>query len=153
MSLLLGSCVSVKLPGGKVTSAKDVTFTAPPSPFQEIKADSSDKAWLSGKTGNTISFLSECGGGADPSLEQLEVDSLGAINKVKVLQSDETMFNGRAARQSTAQGQIDGVSVQMALLVFKKNGCNYTLSYGGVAKQFSVEEDVFEKFKQSFKAP
>lgn len=153
MFLLLGSCVSVQLPGGKVTSAKDVSFSAPSSPFNEIKSDSSDKAWISGKTGNTISYLSECGGKNEPTLQQLESDSLSALNSLKVLKSEDTSFNGRAARQTLAQGFVDGVSVQLSLLVFKKNGCNYTLTYGGVEKNFQNELNTFENFKQNFKAP
>ncbi|WP_374075585.1 hypothetical protein [Bdellovibrio bacteriovorus] len=145
--------MSVQLPGGKVTSAKDVGFTEPRSPFKEMSGGNSDKAWISEKTGNTISYLSECGGSNEPSLQQLENDSLSAISDLKVQQSDEVTFNGRAARQSVSLGKIDGVSVQIALMVFKKNGCNYTLSYGGVEKQFSSEQKYFEDFKQNFKAP
>lgn len=145
--------MSVQLPGGKVTSAKDVGFNAPRSPYKEMSGGNSDKAWISEKTGNTISYLSECGGSSEPSLQQLENDSLSAISDLKVQQSDEVTFNGRAARQSVSLGKIDGVPVQIALLVFKKNGCNYTLSYGGVEKQFSSEQQYFENFKQNFKAP
>jgi len=152
LSLLLGSCVSVQLPGGKVTPAKGVEYTDPSSPFKDFKASNADKAWISEKTGNTISYLSECGGSNEPSLQQIESDSLSAITDVTV-DSHELMFNGRAARQSVSRGKIDGVPVKMELLVFKKNGCNYTLSYGGVEKQFETEQKYFEKFKENFKAP
>ena len=153
MSLLLSSCVSVELPSGKITSAKDVTYNAPNGAFNEIKAKNADKTWQSQKTGNTISYLSECGNNADPSLQSIETESLSAISKLEVLKSETTSFNGREARQSITTGTVDGVPVAMSLVIFKKNGCNYTLSYGGLEKQFNLEQAEFEKFKQSFKAP
>lgn len=151
--LLLGSCVSVSLPGKKVVSATDVHFDAPPSPFKEIKMANVDKAWLSGKTANTISYFSECGNPADPSLETLETDALSAINDIDVLKSENVQYNGREARQTIVAGKLDGVPVKMSLLLLKKNGCNYTLSYGGTASQFLQEESLFENFKRNFKAP
>ncbi|WP_413558769.1 hypothetical protein [Bdellovibrio sp. HCB209] len=152
MSLLLGSCVSVELPSGKGKPAENVAFSEPASPFASIKAKSADRAWQSSKTGNTISFLSECGNSSDPSLQTLETESLSAINKLEILKTETALFNGRESRQTISAGTIDGVPVALALVVFKKNGCNYTLSYGGVEKQFNSELPVFEKFKADFKA-
>jgi hypothetical protein len=153
MFLLLGSCVSVNLPGKKVVSAKDVSFEAPSSPFKEIKMANVDKAWLSDKTANTISYFSECGNTADPSLESLESDALSAMNDINVLKSENVQFNGRESRQTLVSGKLDGVPVKMSLILLKKNGCNYTLSYGGTASQFSQEESSFENFKRNFRAP
>lgn len=153
MILLLSGCVSVELPNSKTTSAKDVQWSAPGGQFKEIKATNADKTWLSSRTGNTISFLSECGNAADPSLQTLESESLSALGKINTISSKIYDFNGRAARNSVSTGEVDGVPVQLELLVFKKNGCNYTLSYGGVMKQYDAEHKNFEDFKQNFKAP
>lgn len=149
----MSGCVSVELPNSKTTSAKDVQWSAPGGPFKEIKATNADKTWLSSRTGNTISFLSECGNAADPSLQTLESESLSALGKINTVSSKIFDYNGRAARNSVSTGEVDGVPVQLELLVFKKNGCNYTLSYGGVMKQYEAEHGIFEAFKQNFKAP
>lgn len=133
--------------------AKDVEFKNPQAPFKEITISNSDKAWLSDKTGNTISYSSECGGNSELSLQQLETDSLSALSSLEIMKVEEFTYNSRAARQSLAQGQIDGVPVQIALLVFKKNGCNFTLSYGGTKKNFEAEKHFFDIFKDNFKAP
>lgn len=153
MSLLLSSCVSVKIGGAKGTPATGVSFQAPTNPFKEIKSESADQAWLSARTGNTISFLSECGNPADAGLSQIENESLAALSELKIIKTEDATFNERAARRTIAQGQVDGVSVQISLLIFKKNGCNYTLTYGGVTKQFSAEENIFQQFQSQFKAP
>lgn len=153
MSLLLGSCVSVQFPGGKSAPAKDVEYKAPAAPYKEITTSKADKTWLSSKTGNTISYLSECGNGSDPSLSQIENESLSALSNLEVVKSEALTYNSRAAHQTVAHGEVDGIPVQISLLVFKKNGCNYTLSYGGVKEQFASEQLSFEEFKRNFKAP
>ena len=153
MILLTSGCVSVELPNSKTTSAKDVKWSEPGGQFKEIKATNADKTWLSSRTGNTISYLSECGNSADPSLQALEAESLSALGKINPISNKVYDYNGRAARSSVSSGEVDGVPVQLELLVFKKNGCNYTLSYGGVMKQFDVEQKIFEDFKANFKAP
>ncbi|MGZ3798128.1 MAG: hypothetical protein ACXVB1_17280, partial [Pseudobdellovibrionaceae bacterium] len=108
---------------------------------------------LSAKTGNTISFLSDCNGNVDPTLEQLENESLAVLDKLKILETKNFNFNGREGLRTQAQGEVDGVPVQTELIVFKKNNCNYTLSYGGVLKSFSLEKKYFDIFIESFKAP
>lgn len=153
MSLLLGSCVSVQLPGGKVTPAKGVGLKAPPLPFKEFVSDNTDKAWISEKSGNTISYLSECGNTNEPGLQQIESEALSSLTQIQQVKLEEITFNGRAARLSTHKGDMDGVPVQLSLLVFKKNGCSYTLSYGGRASRFQSEENHFKNFLQSFEAP
>lgn len=149
----MGACVSVKLPSATGTPAKNVEFHTPEKPYQEIKVLTGDKAWLSSKTGNTISFLSDCNGTIDPTLQQLERESLAVFDKLMILQTKTIDFNGREALITQAQGEVDGVPVKTELIVFKKNNCNYTLSYGGVLKNFDTEKKYFDSFSESFKAP
>ena len=153
MILLLGGCVSIELPGSKSKPAQNVAYNPPHAPFRDLKGGGFDKAWLSEKTGNTIAYISDCGNGNDPSLQQIEAESLSSLNNLQTLSSEEVSFNGRAALSSTSAGTLDGVPVRLSLLVFKKNGCNFTLSYGGTEKQFSSEVSQFEDFKRNFKAP
>jgi hypothetical protein len=152
VALFFCNCVSVNLPNGKTKRAEDVIFDPPKEPFKEISSTNADKTWISDKTGNTISYLSECGG-ADPTLPQMESDLLSAMNKLNIQQSEDTEFNSREARRTVATGEVDGVAVQLQIMVFKKNGCNYTLSYGGVHKKFGSEQKIFDAFLKSFKAP
>jgi hypothetical protein len=153
LSLTLGACVSVNIPTSSGTPAKDIKYDEPSSPFSSIKVKSGDKAWISSKTGNTISFLSDCNASNDPSLQQLENDTLVVLDKLKILSTKQLDFNGREASATLAQGEVDGVPVKTQLLVFKKNNCNFTLSYGGVLSKFDSEKNYFDKFTESFKAP
>lgn len=152
-ALAFCSCVSVNLPNSKTTHAKDVQYSAPSDPYSEITNKANDKTWLSSATGNTISYLSDCGNAADPAIDQLESDSLSVLNDMKVSETQDLTFNNRAARRTTADGTVDGVPVELSLLIFKKDGCNYTLTFAGVKKQFNSEKKYFDAFVNSFKAP
>lgn len=151
MFLLLSSCVSIELPGSKPAPAKDVEFAAPAAPFSRLKNAKIDQAWISSESGNTISYFSDCK--SDPSLDSLTTQTLSALGDLKVISEKETSFNGREAKESLAEGRVDGVPVKLSILVFKKNSCNYTLTYGGTLANFPQETNTFEMFKSQFKAP
>lgn len=146
------SCVSVNLPTTTGKKADGVAATAPAAPFHDM-ASSADKAWISEKTGNTISYISECGSKADPSLQQLRDESMNALVNAKISDEKTFAYNGREALEATGSGTVDGVAVTLRLVVLKKNGCQYTLSYGGVSKGFEAETSHFKNFVEGFKAP
>ena len=152
-TLFFVGCVSVSLNSGKTKKAQDLKMKEPQNPFHSIKTDNADYAWQSDKTGNTIAVLSECNTPTDISLKNLESDSLTALSQIKIVNSEKQTFNNREALQTTADGKVDGVPIRLDLLVFKKNYCNYTLSFVGRKSSFDSEREYFDKFKQSFEAP
>lgn len=150
--IVASGCVSVSLPGDKIVHASGVTFEAPPSPFKKAK-NGTDASWLSERTGNSIAYVSACDAKAEVPLTQLESSALASLDKAEVVSATEALFQGRAARMTMASGILDGIPMRISLLVFKKNNCDYTLIYGGVAKQFDSELQYFENFKRNFKVP
>lgn len=153
LCLFFNGCVSVSIPTSSGTPAKDIKFETAGDPFKELKIKTSDRAWVSEKTGNSIAYISECYTSIDAPLLQLENESLVALNKLKVVSSKNVNFNGREALTTIAEGEVDGVQVKTQILVFKKNGCNFTLSYGGVRSKFDSELSHFQKFIESFRVP
>lgn len=150
--LFLSHCVSVKLNNTEVSPAKDIRFESPNSQiFSEIKVLSSDKAWISKSTGNTISYYSDCQKNSDPSLELMQSDAISVLENPKILQENQIEFNMRKAQESISEGSVDGVLIKMKILVFKKNGCNIIISYGGVKKNFNLELSEFQNFLTHFK--
>lgn len=123
---------------------------APSSPFRGLDAEGFDKAWISDGTGNTISYLSECSPSADLSPEQLFNDFVGHITGVKTAVTP-IEISDRVGVQGEATGAIDGVPVQLSVVVFKKDGCDYILNYSGVTQKFSSEQAHFSSFVENFK--
>lgn len=152
MTFALAGCVSVQLPSLDGTRASSVEFQAPASPFSQLKSDIADKAWMSSQTGNTISYLSDCGAKLDPSLDQLIDESAQSLD-TPVVKSEALTFNHRAAKIASVDGVVDGIPMKLKLLVLKKNDCNYTLSYTAKPSAYDREVQAFETFTQSFKAP
>lgn len=150
--IIAQGCVSVKIPGTELTPSKNVQLEQPnPTLFSEIKVASSDKTWISKITGNTISYLSDCQKNSDPSLEQMQAEAFSVLENTKILQTAKVEYNSREAQTSLVEGTVDGVPIKMKILVFKKNGCNFTISFGGVKKNFDSELGEFELFQNKFK--
>lgn len=149
----MSACVSVSISQPPPTKAKKVGYTEPQNPFSVISTENADKAWQSEKTKATIAYLSECQGTMDTQLKTVESESLNAVNHPTVLSSQTGIFNERESIETLAEGNIDGVPVKLALVVFKKNGCNFTLTYMGRKNRFDSEMKIFEKFKESFMVP
>ncbi len=151
--LFLVSCVSVSLQKNTPVPAKHVVYQAPSSPFEEIPFPPSDKTWISRTNSNTISFLSDCQKNYDPSLEQMQADSISVLEEKHSAKTTPVTFNGRQGLMIVSEGFVDGVPIKMQVLVFKRNACNYTLTYAGVAKNFAQEIAHFEQFLKSFTTP
>lgn len=150
---ICSSCVSVNLPNSGSTKASGLNFSEPSSPFSKIKSEQVDYAWQSQKTGNTIAVITDCSAHSDTPLKSLENETLAALSDIKILSTEPGMFNGRESLMTSAEGKVDGVPVEISVLTFKKNACNYTLNYLGKKASFESEEKEFKKFVQGFKAP
>jgi hypothetical protein len=146
------SCITIGL-SKNAEPAKNLNYLPPENPFAEMKSKTGDKSWISNKTGNTISYISDCSANNDPSLEQLENDALSGIEKLEVKESSYKDFNQRTSKQTTASGNVDGVPIVIKVISFKKNNCSYNLVYGGKSQHFEEEKSIFNHFVEGFKAP
>lgn len=153
LSLHLSGCVTVDVGGDKAKTARHVKYEKPSAPFGNADKGTGDQTWISQKTGNSISFLSECERSVELNLEQLESDALSVLEKMKIERSEKIRYNGREALRTVAFGKVDGIEVKMQLLTFKKNNCNYSLSYGALVTKYELELSYFDQFINGFQAP
>lgn len=152
--MMISSCVSVKIPtgGSDKVRAAGVEFVAPANPFSPVATELADQQWTSSKTGNSISYFTECKVRNEPSLEVLEKEVLSAIDQAEV-KREKLIYNDREALRIKALGRVDGVAVEIDSLIFKKNTCSYTLTFGGRKGSLKNEQSVFDSFLKDFKAP
>jgi len=159
ISILLGvslfnvGCVSVNIKPKTLKHSTEYKYQAPASIFQKLENDQTDLAWQNQKSGNTIAVLSECSDVRDPSLADLEAETSQALNEPQVLKTQNLNFEDREALRSLIEGKLDGISVKMDVLTFKKNSCSYTLTYMGRSQGFEKDLATFESFIQGFKVP
>ena len=150
---LITGCISLNIgPKGPEKSASAVA-KPPPSSYTELKGLRADGAWRNSKTGNTISYLSTCNDPADPSIEVATDEVLSGLGATKNLVQKKVEIEGREALDSEAEAHVEGIATKIRALIFKKNGCLYTLSLVGLAKSFESGEVDFEHFVKGFSAP
>ena len=152
-SAIIGGCVSVSIGSHKAQKAGETQVQPPAKPFVEKSIGRADGAWQNPNNGNTISYYTSCHESAELSLEAMQSELLSALDSSSILKSEHTSSNGRDALRAEATGQVDGVPTHMQTLVFKKNGCNYSLNYVGVESSFARDLKAFQSFIDGFRAP
>jgi len=151
--LSLGACISVNLGQKPGERSKNVEFTPPSPPYTPLKNTPADGAWENKKSGNSISYFSTCNDPSDPSLESVARDLFSGLSDMDTVSQSQPTFNGRGALQTEVEGKVDGVPTRIEALLFKKNGCTYTLSHVGLPKSFASDKKVFAEFLKGFQAP
>lgn len=153
ISLLHASCVSVNIGSTKVRKAEGVHYSEPKAPFTQVSREEVDAAWRNSRTGNVISFLSDCQDPTDPPLDQIVKGVLSGLTNLDIKSNETLMVQGREGKRVLAQGRVDGVPSSIDLLVFKRNHCIYVLSYVGVDSAFEENRSEFNSFIKGFRAP
>ncbi len=153
-ALSLLSCVSVKIqPADKVDIAENVDYQNPPYDFLIKENNSYDRLWIHRINGNSISYKSSCNDPLDPSLLVLRSTTLQGIDVHQIVHSSKTTYNSREALQEHVRASIDGIPIEIELMIFKRNKCSYILSYWGKSKNFSQNRNNFKEFLESFRVP
>lgn len=152
-SFVFLGCVTVKVGDGPGKKASNVKYTEPSAPFEQADSDDADVLWHNPSSAVSISYLSRCNETADPSLDGIQSQMLGGIENSGAEKQERYTYNGREALDSIVEGKIDGVSVRLRLITFKKNKCHYTLSYVGRPKAYAKDSAEFERFVRSFEVP
>jgi hypothetical protein len=153
IGLLSASCVSVNIGPKAGEHSKQVSFTAPPAPYQALKQTNADNAWQNPKNGNTISYFSTCNDPSDPSIESVGSDLLSELREAKEVSKATVLFNGREGLDQEVEGRVEGIPTKIRAMVFKKNGCVFSVSFIGVSRAFDSDRKVFNEFLKGFKAP
>lgn len=150
--VILTSCVSVQVPFGPVPKAEKASVTKPPAPFYPLVTSTADEAWISEKTGNTISYLSECKK-TDETVEAVALDAAKAINQSKILKSTNGTIDSKRSSELIVTGKEESQKVKMAITVFRSENCLFSITYGGLEEKFDEESKYFEQFKKGFHIP
>jgi hypothetical protein len=146
------SCVSVKLgPSEKRVPSKKYSFAEPNPVFKVLNTDFADKAWQSSITANSLVVISECGPIGDQDLKKIALEHFSALQSLEIEKEQTLPYSGREALLTIAKGQVDGVTVKMAVHTVNKNGCNYTITYLGRSEKFAQEISLMESFINGFK--
>jgi len=119
--------------------------------WQRIGISDNDLAW-EGKGGELIAVNATCSGHGDPSLQVLTNHLLIGFEDRVVRQRETLEIAGRAALRTQVEASIDGVGRELELLVLKRDGCVYDMSYVAPPSSFQASLPVFRSLVESFEA-
>jgi len=127
--LLLAGCASL---AGGLFRKEGVAYrvVAPDEhAWRRVQLSENDLAWIARDSGDMLAVNATCKDFGDPSLEVLTNHLLiGFEDRELVAQKTETL-DGREALRSTYHAKLDGVEVELELVVLKKNGCVHDFTF------------------------
>jgi hypothetical protein len=124
------------------------------------RGDGFQVAWRHNRSSSVIQVRSQCEEHGDSSLEsftqhlaidfdQWELSEREGADKAQT----EMRLIGRAALRSHVHAQLDGVDVELEVLVVKKDGCLFDLSFVAVPEHFQQDLPTFERVVSGFRFP
>jgi hypothetical protein len=149
-------CVTVGLPEQDVRRAQGVRLVEPKPPFEPMRVESADRSWLNRTTGSSISYHSDCRDAEmGSSLESARSELLAGLTLTEPAVSEPRQVQGRDALWTEAKGRLDGVPTAFSALLFRRNGCLYTLTWIRSHDLARAEQDraAFDGFVTGFRAP
>ncbi len=125
---------------------------APPGgPWERVSISGNDLAW-EGAAGEVIAVNALCSEHGDPSLQVLTNHLLMGFEDRTVRERETLQLAGRAALRTRVGASLDGVKRELELLVLKKDGCVYDLSYLAPPSTFDARLPDFHAVVESFEA-
>lgn len=145
-------CVSVSLKESAPKKATGAKFQNPAEPFQKIRITSGDATWKNKKSGSVISFLSDCDGEKESTLEEIRDDVIQGLSQSQILRERRFKMKDEEALRTSLLCQVDGTDTRIEVAVFNADGCSYVLTLVGRPLSFDSDAPTFEKFISEFEA-
>ena len=153
---LLVSCTTVKkivikhkLKEARDKKSEQMTYSPPPSPFQQQENEHLDALWWNKTTQNSISYFSSCPKGGPPnSLKEIERGMLSEVTDYRVIKTVEK----KNTRHTQIRVSTDKGEIRNSIYTIKAAKCFYILNFvAGSQESFKKDEPLFQKFISSFK--
>lgn len=160
MALLLpGFGCAVLFPDRTAPKDREYNVSPPPSPWHKLAVgddpnalDSmkADIAYENPDTGAIISLNSICRKYAKSSLETLTDNLVRGVGDRKMTARKQIKLDGEEALDSTFEGIVDGVSLQLRTVVMTKNDCTYDFIHVSIPKREPGGSRAFDDFLATF---
>jgi hypothetical protein len=113
--------------------------------WQRVEAGGADHAWYHPALGASLYSDANCGRRfEDRPLPDLARSLLSGIATEAPGPGRSLEIDGREAWQATVAGRLDGVAVQLAVGVLKKDGCTYDVVYVALPERFDAGLPAFD---------
>lgn len=121
-----------------------------PDTWVRTQVDGTALAFDNKALGATITAFSNCKNLEDVSLRALVQQELVGVEKKEVVEQSETPIGDRDAADWIVKGSMDGVSVQMELVVMRTGRCVYDMVLVSDPETFAKARPDFQTFVAGF---
>lgn len=119
--------------------------------WKRVRPGGADKAWYNAALSATIYADSNCGVRfEDGELSELATHLTFGIARGEPLEERGLVVDGREGLLRIVRGSLDGVAVQIAALVLKKDRCVYDMVYVAPPSVFDQGMPTFEAMVRGF---
>jgi hypothetical protein len=118
--------------------------------WRSVSFADNDLAWTAKDSPHLLGVNAVCEDHGDPSLEVLTNHLLIGFTDRELKERKALIVDGRDALDSHYLATLDGVPVELRLLVVKKNGCIHDFSYIAPKGHFAERAGDFEKLIAGF---
>lgn len=120
-----------------------------PASWREVHLVGNDVAFVSADSATSLAINATCADHDDPTLEVLTRHLLMGFSGQEVVTQALEPLDGREALRTHVRALLDGVPVELILVVMKKDGCVYDFTWVG---RRDASEQVFEQVLAHFHA-
>lgn len=122
---------------------------APESGWQKLDVENGDVAYKH-RDGGTIYANRMCQDVEDVSLDVLTNHLFFDMQIDEELERETFTLGGRGALRTRVLAELDGVPVELEVVVMKKDGCTYDMALVADRAEFEQRKPDFDRFLQSF---
>lgn len=143
--IVLSGCISIGIQPHELESADGLRFQPPKSPpYEEVKVGVSDRTWKNQISGNTISFVSECGQIGSVDLKSI---AKSVVHPTQMKITSQT----KEANRLITQAKDTRRGLRLKLVTERTKECIYNFAYLATDTSFESEEIIFDNFLRGFK--
>ncbi len=122
-----------------------------PRSWRLVRLHDNDVAFLSTDSPHSLAINATCHDHGDPSLPVLTRHLLMGFTDPRTVAETEETLDGREALRTRVIARMDGVPIEMLLVVMKKDGCVYDFTYLSPIGRLEERETTFEEILHHFK--
>ncbi len=154
----LAAC-AILFPDRTAPKSGEYKITAPDSPWEKVATgeegaatDSlkADMAYENPETGAIISLNSICRKYTDSTLQSLTNNLVRGIQNRRVIDQKIVQIDSTPGEDTTFEGVVDNVKINLRTVVLKKDTCTYDFIYVVIPQRERNDRAEFEKFVASF---
>lgn len=152
LALGLAGCAGGLRDGVFRKAAVAYRVSAPdPQAFRPVAFSDNDLAWAATRSSHLLAMNAVCEGHDDAPLDVLTRHLLfGFTERTRVSDALEPL-DGREALRTVWTAKLDGVPVELELVVLKKNGCVHDFTYVSPPGERAAHEADFEALVKGFR--